>query len=370
MTSKANMATATKTPNDQHFRLQMALDTVNTDDIYVGFSNTASRGYVFNEDAPYYWGSGKVNLTSISADNISLAINKLPLPKLAPEIIKLNVNAAAYGTYKLNMTEIKGIPQLYEIWLMDNFTRDSLDMRHNTTYAFDITTDTNSYGKNRFQLVIRQNKALGLHLLNFTASKTNSGAQLMWKTENEQNYTYFTIEKSTDNGATFNVLGGFSSSAIGTYSLMDKDAFPLGVTAITDKYRLKMEDINGTISYSAVATLNYSASNKDNVNDNLVVYPNPAASVINVTINSGTVSLASNLSAVQTVGAATGFTTLPGSPVYSIKIVNISGAVVKMATFSSNTWQGNVSSLTPGTYIIQVTDAYRGLVGKGTFVKQ
>ncbi|HEY4325447.1 MAG TPA: T9SS type A sorting domain-containing protein [Mucilaginibacter sp.] len=369
MATKSDVALVTKSNINQHLRVQLALDSINTDDIYIGFNEGASTGYVFNEDAPYKTGAGKVSLTSISSDNISLAINKLPLPKLKPLAIKLFVTASAYGTYKLNLTELKGIPELYEIWLMDNYKKDSLDLRHKNTYSFDINTDTGSYGSRRFQLVIRQNQVLALHLTSFTATKESDGAQLIWKTENEQNYTYFTIEKSTD-GNTFNVLGGFSSGSMGTYSLLDKDAFPIGTTAVTDKYRLKMEDINGTISYSEIATLNYSVSNKDNVNNNLVVYPNPAASSISVTINPSTVSLASNLSTVQLLGTTPNLNTAAGSPVYSINIINITGAIVKAATFSSNTWQGNVSNLSPGTYIIQVTNKNnKSLVGKGTFVK-
>jgi len=83
-----------------------------------------------------------------------------------------------------------------EVWLMDNYKKDSLDLRHNTTYTFDMSDDPNSYGPNRFQLVIRQNPALGVHLLNFAANKASGGAQVVWKTENEQNYTNFTVERS------------------------------------------------------------------------------------------------------------------------------------------------------------------------------
>jgi hypothetical protein len=355
---------------DQHLRLQLALDSVNTDDIYIGFNDEASANYVFNEDAPYKSGAGKVSLASISSDNIALAINKLPLPKLKPTTIPLNVGAGAYGTYKLNMTELKEIPDIFEIWLMDRYSKDSLDMRHNKTYAFDINTDTNSYGNNRFKLVIRQNPALELHLLNFTATKVTEGAQLVWKTENEENYTYFTVEKSTDNGVTFNVLGGFTSYAAGTYGLLDKDPFPIGYTTATDKYRLKMEDINGAISYSETVTLTYSISNKDNTSNNIIVYPNPATGFINVTINPGAVSLTSNLSPLQTLNISPGLSTTNGPLNYGIKIISITGSVIKTGTSSSNDWQANVSNLSPGTYIIQVmNNVDNSLVGKSTFVK-
>ncbi len=60
------------------------------------------------------------------------------------------------------------------------------------------------------------------------------------------------MERSTDNWLTFEVLGGFASSALGTYSFTDKNP-----PVAADQYRLKMEDLNGTITYSQVVTLMY-----------------------------------------------------------------------------------------------------------------
>jgi len=368
--TKAGIQLVTNHPVDQHLRLQLALDSIHTDDVYIGFDKRASTNYVSNEDAPYMPGYGKVSLCSISSDNVALAINKLPFPGLNPTIIKLKVGAIASGHYKLNMTEIKNIPELYEIWLIDLYKKDSLDMKHNKTYGFEINSDTNSYGSNRFKLVIRQNQALELHLLSFTAVKSTGAAEITWKTENEQNWTYFTVERSTDNGAIFDVLGGFSSGSIGSYSLLDKAPFPSGAKEVTNKYRLRMEDVNGTISYSKVVALNFSVSNNDAVNNNLALYPNPVKSFINVTIYPNTVNLRSDLSAFQTQGTIHGLSTTNLSHTYGIKIININGSIIKKAISSTSNWESDVSNLSPGTYIIQVVNNdNNSLVGKSTFVK-
>lgn len=56
--------------------------------------------------------------------------------------------------------------------------------------------------------------------------------------------------------------------------------------------------------------------------------------------------------------------------VYGIKIVNSLGSVIKSTTNTGLNWQTDVSTLTPGTYVIQVVDnSSNKLVGKGTFVK-
>ena len=89
---------------------------------------------------------------------------------------------------------------------MDKYKGDSLDMRQNITYRFNIyKTDSTSFGSKRFTLVIRQNPAYAYRLLDFTAAKLREvrKVQITWNTVNEGNYTNFTVERSVDNGKTF-----------------------------------------------------------------------------------------------------------------------------------------------------------------------
>ena len=362
MTAKRDLAGLSNSAPDQHLRLQLAVDSVNKDDIYIGFNPQAATQYVINEDAPYINGSGAVSLSSLSSDNVALAINKLPLPKLSPAVIPLKVGAANYGTYRVSMTELQGIPQLYDVWLMDHFIKDSVDMRHNKSYAFDMTPDTNSYGAGRFQLVIRQNQALAIHLLSFKGSKAPGGAQVTWKTENEQNYTNFTVERSNDGGASYQVLGGFPSNAIGVYSYLDKNP-PFA----EDMYRLKIEDLNGTVTYSNIVTIMYSNTTAL-AKGNISLYPNPAKGRLNLQIlsatNSANAQSAPVLNTVPNIAPAA-----PGM-IYSIKIVNSLGSVIKTATTALQNWQTDVSNLMPGTYVLQVVnDENKTVVGESSFIK-
>ncbi|WP_309329386.1 YDG domain-containing protein [Mucilaginibacter sp.] len=331
----------------QSFRLKLVTDSINYDDIVIGFHSSASTNYDPYEDGKFLPGTNAPeSLASFSSDGIKLSINNLPLPKLTPQVIKLFVTAKAYGTYTLQRTDLQAIPKIYDVWLMDKFKKDSLDIRNNPTYTFDITTDTTSYGNNRFQLVIRQNPALGIHLLNFTATKAQNGAQAVWVTENEENYTNFTIERSTDGGNTFTVLGGYASSALGTYSFLDKNP-----ANGANMYRLKIEDINGTISYSNVVTVMYGNSTSL-VKTGIVVYPNPVKSMLNLSIAPGF-----NTNATPSIA-------------YSIQITNILGAVVTQSTTNAQNWQTDVSSLMPGTYVITVINTSNSTtVGHATFIK-
>jgi hypothetical protein len=55
---------------------------------------------------------------------------------------------------------------------------------------------------------------------------------------------------------------------------------------------------------------------------------------------------------------------------YNIRVVNITGSVVKSVSTTQTTWQDNVGDLSPGTYVIQVLNNKDGSVlGKATFIK-
>jgi len=278
-------------------KLDLVTDSINKDEMVIGFNSSSTTKYNANIDAEFLQGLGSAeSIAGISSDSVQTTVKWLPLPKNTSNLVfKLYVSVKATGTYTIQRTAFEAIPQIYEAWLMDKYKKDSLDIRNNTSYAFDIDlTDTASYGSNRFELVIRQNPALGIHLLNFTATKTAGGSQIVWKTENEENYTNFTVERSIDGGTTFTTLGGYSSSALGTYSFLDENP-----PVASDMYRLKIQDLNGSISYSNIITLIYGNSNAVAA-ANINVYPNPSSSVLNLAIKqTGSVQLP-GLSTLQT----------------------------------------------------------------------
>ncbi len=343
------MGTPASNANMQYLRLQLAEDTVNTDDMLLRFDSNVSTAYKSNVDVPYKVGFGDVSLASLSSDHVPLAINVQPLPKTS-ETIGLTINANADGIYSLNMKDLVSMPQIYDIWLMDAYKKDSLDMRHNQTYRFNVLkSDTNSFGSKRFSLVLRQNPAYVYSLLNFTATKapasTNSAAQvqLTWETKNEQNYTNFTVERSTDGGKTFDVIGSEQSNAQGTYGLLDKNP-----VVGQNLYRLKQEDINNNITYSAIVLVFYADLGGNLVKNNINVYPNPAKSTINLTIPAG-------------INSAT---------IYHIQITNSFGLLIKQGISTQPNWQASVIDLLPGTYIVKVlNNKDNALIGNAKFVK-
>lgn len=138
-----------------YMQVRLAKDSLNTDNILINFTPNSKTTYVMNEDAPTFQGFGKVSLSSLSSDNIPLAINTLPLTKQGLGV-KLKINARVDGIYSINMMAIKAVPAKFDVWLMDHYKKDSLDMRLYPSYAFNILkADTSTFGSNRFKLVIR-----------------------------------------------------------------------------------------------------------------------------------------------------------------------------------------------------------------------
>ena len=337
-----------------YLHLMIFKDSLNKDGILIKFDKNASDNQNFNEDAPYKTGNGSVSLTSQSADGISLAINTIPYP-IKAKSITLIVGASTDGTFTLRMDDLNHFPDLFDVWLKDAYMRDSLDIKHNSTYIFNVVkADSNTYGANRFSLVIRQNPARALHLLSFIAKNVLKGIETDWIVENEANYTEFNVQKSTD-GVNFFTIDTLTSNGGGNYHFTDTQP------QNRNYYRLKLTGVTGEITYSDIIPVMYSNTNK--VSNNIMVYPNPTNGPINIAVNQSNIATSG---LPDKVTATTQI--LAGS--YDIKIFNMTGNALKIVTSAPAIWHDNMGSLLPGTYIIQVTDHGSGkIIGKSTFVK-
>ncbi len=329
----------------KYFRIKLVQDSLNYDYALFFLKQGASANYLEAEDALTFVGGGSVGLSSISGDNYGLAINSLPYPGVTQTTIPLKVYVTANGIYSLQMAGNANIPALFDIWLMDAYKKDSLDIKHNANYNFNVYgSDTSSYGSKRFTIVLRQNPGFAYRLLGFSGVKKLQGAELTWVTENEADYTSFTLERSTNNGATYDALTTVQGNGAGSYSYLDSNPV-IG----KNLYRLKQVDINNAINYSAVVTIGF-ANLSNSISNNLNVYPNPTISTINLYVT-------------QNMQSPTA--------VYDIKILNTTGSLLKEIVSAQPTWQGDVSNLMPGTYIVQVTNkTTQTKVGTVKFVKQ
>jgi hypothetical protein len=321
-------------------------DSINTDDVVLAFNNRTNNNFTPADDAEDLNGNGAlVSLSVISSDDVAASIKQLKLPENNEQVINLLADATTSGQYQLKLNKIKSLPAAYDVWLKDVFANDSLDIKANNTYDFNIDkNNAASYGRNRFKIVIRQNQALNMRALSFNAEKTALGARLSWQTENEEDDYIFCVLKSTDNGKTFKQIGLVSSNNISTYSFLDTDP-----AKGNNQYKVKIEHkLNSQVAYSAIASLNYAETSAASAINKVVVYPNPASDVVNI-------KMATNNANANK---------------YTIKISNSSGLMIKELASSQPYLQENITGLTPGTYMIKVINITENKVhGETKFIK-
>ncbi|MBS1530206.1 MAG: hypothetical protein JSU01_07860 [Bacteroidetes bacterium] len=135
--------------------LQLVIDSVNTQELRLTFDPNSQTIYTPGVDVLAQQNSGRINLSWLSSDNVSLSAYTMPLKQPGAKI-GLRVDAQSDGLYSLNLKALQSIPLPYDLWLKDSFAKDSLELRYNPTYSFNvIKADTGSFGANRFKLVIR-----------------------------------------------------------------------------------------------------------------------------------------------------------------------------------------------------------------------
>jgi hypothetical protein len=325
-------------------RLQLIKDSINTDEIVTLLNDKASTSYLNTEDAEDMGGiSAEVSLSALSSDSVKLCINRLPPPpKKVARVVPLLVTATATGQYQFKLSQLANLSLAYEVWLKDRFTHDSVSMHANSVYSFNIDLkNAATFGTDRFQLVIDQNPEYALRLVNFSAAKTSGGSLITWNVKNEFNTTAFYVERSIDGGETFQPIGSLQSDSEGSYNIIDKNPV-IG----QDQYRLKQYDLNNDVTYSNIVTLLYTTLSNDLAK--IGIFPNPAANVINLTM--------------ENTAKATS---------YNIKIMNAGGVVIKQSTSQQPSWHASISDLKPGTYLVQVTNSSnKNVVGTVSFVKE
>ncbi len=230
---------------------------------------------------------------------------------------------------------------------VDNFTFNSGDAENvqpnnSNYYYFAIITQAD--GNKIVTAPIyytRSDVALPLNLLTFTATynKDNKTGELLWTTAAEVNTKEFAIERSTDKGNTWSVIGYINAagnqSAVSRYKFTDANP-----QAGTNLYRLKMVDIDAHYTYSAIRSIALNAPGSAYVYS---VYPNPA---IGYTYLNSTNPVAENV---------------------TVNVVDNNGRIVKQLQYNvSSTAPARIdlSGINKGIYFLKI------LTGKETVIQK
>ncbi|MFI5157657.1 MAG: LamG-like jellyroll fold domain-containing protein [Sphingobacteriales bacterium] len=319
--------------------LQMTKDSINYVQTGIYFNSSWNDKYSPQEDAIDMGGfSPKVYLSSYSTDNVRLSINQLG-DYTKGKTVKLYTSATSSGSYTISLADINNIDALYTVYLRDHVLNDSVDLRTSGTYSFTInTSDTSTYGGNRFDLVIALKKLPACQLFTFAGQKANSGVQLNWVTNNASSYTGFVLQKQgTDN--TFTTIYTAQGNGGNNYSFVDSRPI-IG----NNTYRLVQRDVYGNSTYSSLVTIGY---NNISSNGYFSIYPNPSKSIINILVNSTATTNAN----------------------YTADIYNTSGILIDHRILNTYTWTEDVSSYKEGVYIIALKNINGDALELEKFIK-
>ncbi|MDN3547168.1 hypothetical protein [Mucilaginibacter aquaedulcis] len=323
-------------------RLELSRDSNVLNSTDINFTKNKDSKFKIEEDAQFIQPSGQGDLFySITSDSVSCFVNYTnDLEKI--KRINLGVNFSNYGLYKITSPIKQNIDERYTIFLKDKFTGDSLDVVHNSTYSFNVTTTPASYAHDRFYLNIGIAPGHEYKLRSFTGSKVTTGLQLNWLTDNESTFTKFIIQKSINNGTSFTAIDSVQSSAKGEYTFIDHTPGNGDVT-----YRLAQVLVNGTTQLSKSLAFNFDGSNNSNA-ANFMVYPTNAYREININLGK---TYNNNV---------------------KVNIVSSNGSMVKTLTSNgTNLLEQNVSGLLKGLYVVEAIDVITGKrIGSAKFYKQ
>lgn len=152
---KSNIVQNTKA----HIRLKLIAND-NEDEAIILFSETANKNSTDRSDATKFF-NDRLNFYSKSSNSVNLAINEHPYLSSFNSIDTINLSVFSFnsstvepGRYRINLSEIVNLDASTKFDIIDHFTRQRINLNSNSTYAFEITTDVNSYGNDRFDLVI------------------------------------------------------------------------------------------------------------------------------------------------------------------------------------------------------------------------
>ncbi len=235
------------------------------------------------------------------------------LPQLAATNLDIDGNANLKEMSEIDMnggssTYMTGTPQISVSMLqglrframnltgveytgIDTLAQDVMyRVQHVNVSSFKVrlgaVTTTNSSSPRQYSVYMRAvqiangTTILPVQLLQFTATAKEKRVILDWQTANQEKFSHFAIERSTD-AQQFKtvaiVMGAENSATVATYSYTDA---PDQQQPNVLYYRLKMVDTDGSYNYSAVKAVRFNVG----ANISLQVFPNPATNQVAVTL--------------------------------------------------------------------------------------
>ncbi len=254
-----------------HLRLVLSGGT-RKDVAAIVISATASDEFERDRDGVKIKNNGMFNLSSLTSDNVSVAINHIGDEFCAREI-GLDITDASPGTYSLSVDDVSKLSAIESVNLIDNFSNTTFDLSNGGVYHFSITADPLSSGASRFDLILSRS-SIDLSIVSEVIAPCGSPATIRLK--------------NTQPGATYGI---YSATGVEIASMEDSPGGDLDFVIPFANLQ------NGMNSFVAKASLPGCSSAELPQNVSFEYYHAPVVTASDVTVCSGetaTLSVASS----------------------------------------------------------------------------
>ncbi len=266
-----------------------------------------------------------INLYSLSSTANKLSLDSRPF--MAVTTIPLGFTTTAAGTFSLAIAN-NTINSAIAIYVKDKLSNTEQLLTPSTAFTFTVTADPATQGENRFELVFRNNGALPVNITNLKAYQKNTGIQVDWNSQNEQNLNSYEVEKSKS-GLNFIKVGTVVASGLTSYHWYD--ANPVNGN---NYYRIKIVEKDGSFNYTQVVNIKIgSIKNTFSIVGNPIKNKTITLQMENVTKGNYSIKMYNNLGqsvATNTINHA------GGSATETIFIGNVAAGTYQLSIVGNN----------------------------------
>ena len=277
-TSTSNSLFKTGTASDE-LLITMRSDLLNSDQFILKFMSAATT----NDDL-YDIGrmnNGANDIYSFGSDNVPHSLDARPQITTTSDTVKLYTG----GTNGIHTFTFNKLPDAtgFNYYLKDNYLNSVTPIVLNGVYSFNInTSNTATFGNNRFRIIIENTNVLPVTVSKFTAKLNNeTQAVLNWTTATEKNSSRFEIEHSLDN-VNFKKLGTVKARGNSNVQVNYEYTDAGFVKGMVNYYRLKIVDIDNTYTYSGVRQVSEDNTIQSTVADYVFMAPIPTEDYVKI----------------------------------------------------------------------------------------
>ena len=199
-----------------------------SDPAYILFSDKGTDGLDPQFDGRKLRNYGMFNLSTITADTVSLAVNHVS-DAYCSKTIRLSVRDVPAGSYALAFTNLESLNDVGEVVLTDHFAGTTTAIT-GAEYAFAVTDDPNSFGHSRFEITFRKKQ------LDITSPKVATtdicapGPGFITLSDTQEGVAYQVVSEAGN---------ALSVSTLGNGASIDLEMLPDVLVAGANKVRVK-----------------------------------------------------------------------------------------------------------------------------------